>query len=207
MSSILPQIAVHRILKQGMQDLKSDPSILDEVFAYYKCNELFKEYGEAQIDKIKQWISEVKIPVVQAWSMNPQLAPQISIKLGNEQEDESKSAIGDHWGMGEESDIGMASMLVYIDIRLHANRNSDEVLWMYHIVKYILFKRKRLAEKLGLQLHTFSATDYSREDVRLPENIFSRYIRLRTVVQDKWTADPYLDIEDIETVVIPEPAP
>jgi hypothetical protein len=201
MPHVMPQVALHRIVQEGIYLLKQNPDVLDDIFQYYKCEEMNDDYGQKYIDGIKKWFTETKVPVVQAWSFNPQQVPQITIKLAVEQEDESKSAIGDHWGMGDEGNIGTAPFVVNLDIAIHASRNGDEVLWLYYIVNYILFKRKRRAEALGLQLHTFSATDYSRDNAKLADNIYTRYIRFRAVVQNFWDSEPYLDIDDLEVSI------
>lgn len=198
MPHTMPQVALHRIIQEGMAIVRQKPEILDNIFQYYKCEEMNADYGQPYIDKIKQWFQTTKIPVVQAWSLNPQRAPQISIRLAAEQEDESKAAMGDHWGMGEDSNVGTSPFVVHLDVGIHASKNGDQTLWLYYIVNYILFKRKRRAEALGLQLYTFSATDYNRDAAKLADNIFSRYIRVRTLTQNFWDAEDYLDIDDAE---------
>jgi len=195
---VIPQVALHRVIWQGIQILKQNPDVLDDIFLYYTCDPMNRDYGQAYIDGIKTWLTGTDIPVVQAWSLNPQIAPQIAVRLASEQEDESKAAIGDHWGMGEEADIGTSPFVVNLDILVMSSRNSDETLWLYYIVNYILFKRKREAEKLGLQLQTFSATDNARDFGKLADNIWVRTIRFRCVVQNFWDATPYIDISDIE---------
>jgi hypothetical protein len=197
MPQMMPQVALHRIIAEGMTELRNNLGILDDIFQYYTCAEMNVDYGQPYIDKIKEWFDTTKIPVVQAWSLNPQLAPQISIRLATESEDESKAAIGDHFGMGEEANVGVNVFITQLDVGIHASRNGDETLWLYYIISYILFKRKRRAEALGLQLTTFSATDYTRDAQKLADNIFSRYIRLRAVVQNFWAAEDYLDFEDV----------
>jgi len=201
MPNVMPQVALHRLIQEGIAIIKQNPDVLDKVFEYYTCEPMDTDYGAAYVKQIKQWFIETKIPVVQAWSLNPQKAPQISIKLATEQEDETKSAIGDFWDAGEEAEIGTAPFIAQLDIAIHASRNSDETLWLYEIICFILFKRKRRAEKLGLQLHTFSATDYNRDNSKLADNIFVRTIRFRAIVQKFWDAEDYIDIDDVEVEV------
>lgn len=198
MAHIIPQVALHRIIWQGIQILKQNPDILDDIFQYYKVEPMNRDYGQKYVDNIKKWFIETEIPVIQAWSLNPQMAPQIAIKLASEQEDENKAAIGDHWDFGETSNIGVAPFVVNLDVLLLANRSGDEVLWLYYITNYILFKRKREAEYLGLQLSTFSATDNARDIGKLADNIWLRTIRYRCLVQNFWDSEPYLDIDDVE---------
>lgn len=198
MAHVMPQVALQRLLQEGIRLLKENPEILDCIFQYYTCDAMESDYGQSYIEEIKTWFLKTKIPVVQAWSYDPQQVPQITVKLATEQEDETKAGIGDHWAMGEEANIGVAPFIVNLDITIRSSANGDQVLWLYYMVNYILFKRKRRAEQLGLQLHTFSATDYSRDNSKLADNIWERYIRFRTVVQNFWDSESYLDIDDID---------
>lgn len=198
MPMVMPQIAVHRLIQEGIAIVKANIDLLDDIFQYYTSEGMDNDYGQDYIDKIKVWFHDTKVPVVQAWSMNLSKVPQISVQLAQENEDESKAAIGDHFGEDENGNIGVGVTSVMLDVNLFGTKNSDEVLWLYYIVKYILFKRKRRAEELGLQLHTFSATDYARDIPKLPENVWVRTIRVKTVTEDFWDAEPWLDIEDME---------
>ena len=195
----MPQVALHRLIKDGVAILKQNPDILDDIFQFYLCDPMSIDYGQSYIDGIKTWFLETKIPVVQAWSMSQSGVPQITVKLASEQEDISKAAIGDYWGEGENSEIGVGVFNVQLDVNLHGTKSTDEVLWLYYIVNYILFKRKRQAELLGLQLHTFSATDYTRDNIsQSAENMYVRTIRYSATVQNFWDADSYLDFDNLE---------
>jgi hypothetical protein len=201
MPMVMPQIAVHRLIQEGISIVKANIDLLDDIFQYYTSEGMDNDYGQDYIDKIKVWFHDTKVPVVQAWSMNMSKVPQISVQLAQENEDEAKAAIGDHWGEDEDGNIGVGVTNVMLDVNLFGTKNSDEVLWLYYIVKYILFKRKRRAEELGLQLHTFSATDYARDIPKLPENVWVRTIRFKTTTEDFWDAEPLLDIDDMEVDV------
>ena len=198
MAMVLPQVSLHRIIWEGIQILKQYPDVLDDIFLYYTIEPMNRDYGQTYVNNIKKWFVETEMPVVQAWSINPQQAPQIAIKLASEQEDESKAAIGDFFDAGEDGNIGVSPFVVNLDIMMMAQKNGDEALWLYYIVNYILFKRKRQAERLGLQLQTFSATDNMRDASKLTDNIWVRTIRYRCIVQNFWDSEPYINIEDIE---------
>lgn len=204
MAHVMPQIALHRIIAEGVQILKNNINVLDDIFQYYTVDPINKDYGQEYIDQIKEWFKNTKIPVVQAWSLNMSKVPQISVQLAQESEAEDKASMGDYWGDGEDGTIGVSAFNVNLDVMIFGTKNSDEVLWLYYIVNYILFKRKRQAEALGLQLHTFSATDYARDWPKLPENVWVRTIRFRATVQNFWDSEPFLDIGDLETVVLVE---
>lgn len=201
MSHVMPQVALHRIIRDGIQIVKSNPILLDDIFQYYLCPAMNSDYGQSYIEEIKTWFVRTKVPVVQAWNLNLQQVPQIGIQLAQESEAEDKAAIGDHFGEDEDGNVGIGVFNVNLDVILMGTKNTDEVLWMYYIVNYVLFKRKRQAEELGLQLHTFSATDYSKDQQRMPENVYSRTIRFRATVQNFWSSEPFLDINDMEVVI------
>ena len=198
MAHVMPQVSLQRVIQEGIKILKSNPDVLDEIFNFYTCDGMDADYGQAYIDEIKKWFVDTKIPTVQAWANSPTQVPQISIKLATEQEDETKAAIGDHFGDFEEGNIGVASFVVSLDISIRTSRNGDQVLWLYYIVNYILFKRKRRAEQLGLRLHTFSATDYTRDSAKLADNIWERYIRFRATVENFWESEPGTVIDSLE---------
>jgi hypothetical protein len=201
MSHVMPQVSLHRVISEGIYLLKQNPDVLDDIFQFYTCPEMEASYGTAYIQQIKKWFTDTKIPVVQAWSMDPQQAPQIAIKLAVEQEEESLAAIGDHFSDGDEqwdSNVGISPSTVNLDISIMTSKNGDQSLWLYYIVSYVLLKRKRQAEALGLQKHTFSATDYTRDSNKLADNIWVRYIRYRCTVQNFWDSEPFIDISDME---------
>ena len=194
----MPQVALQRIIQTGIKSLKANIEILDDIFEYYTCEEMDSDYGQKYIDNIKLWFTNTKIPVVQAWSFNPDRIPMISIHLASESEDEQKAAIGDHYGFDENGEIGIGVFNIQLDIGCHSSRNGDETLWLYYIVNYILFSSKRRAEALGLQLHTFNATDYQKQSQYMADNIWTRWIRFRTTAQNFWDSRPFIDIDDVE---------
>lgn len=198
MAYILPQVALQRVIQEGIAILKQNPAVLDDIFKYYTHELMENDYGQTYIDQIKTWFVATKIPVVQAWSMSLSQVPQVSIQLAQEAEAEDKAAMGDHWGEGDTGTVGVNVFNVTLDVMLFGTKNSDEVLWLYYMVNYILFKRKRVAEDLGLQLGTFSATDYARDMPKLPENIWVRTIKYRALTENMFDGDPYLDLENLE---------
>lgn len=199
---VLTQVVLQRLIQAGIKKIKEDVSILDEIFTGYLCPELEADYGQSYVDEIKTWFTDTKIPVVQAWSFDAQRIPIISVHLATENEDESKAAFDDYAGdFGDDGEEGANAFTVMLDIGIHTSKNGDEVLWLYYITSYILFKNKRLAESLGLRLQTFSATDYAKNSSVMADNIWSRYIKFRCTVQNSWTADAFLCIEDLEVSI------
>lgn len=208
MSYVLPEVVVQKILAQGIKELRFDKVAFYNLFAQFAQDELAEDYGITYLDEVWKWFSTTKIPVVRAWSFNAQVIPQISIHLANETEDETKAAIGDYFGGGEDSEIGTSVFTVMVDIGCHTSRAGDQVLWLYYIANYILFKHKLTAERLGLKLQTFSASDYSKDGAKMTDNIWTRWIRFRCTTENFWDADPYFTICDlnVEPAIGLEPA-
>ena len=197
-SWVLAQPALQAVLQEGIKEIKADTSVLDHIFRFYLCPPMDCDYGQSYIDKIKVWFTKSKIPVFQAWSIDPQRVPMLSVRLASESEDESKAAIGDYFGQDDMGDVGVNVFNVSLDLGIHGRKDSDEVLWLYYITSYILFKKKAKLIELGLQLTSHTATDLARSQDKLPDNIFTRWIRLTATVQNYWQADPFLDVEGVE---------
>lgn len=198
MSFVLVENVVQRVVQKGMEDVRNNIDVLDEVFCQYLEPELEADYGQKYVDQIKSWFANTKIPVVQAWSMNPQRIPCYSIHLATELEDESKAAAGDYYGDGLEGTIGVGVFSVMVDIGCHANKSGDQVIWLYYILAYILFKNKLVAERMGLQLHTFNASDYSKQHQYMTENIFTRWVRFRCTTENTWSAEEFVEVDELD---------
>jgi len=198
----MPQIALQKILQTGLRELKDKPELLEDIFNYMHEPDIEADYGEIYVSKVKDWFLKTKIPVLHAWTLNADRIPCISIHLANEMEDESKASIGDFHSDGTDSDNDTTPLTTQLDIGIHASKNSDEVLWLYYIVTYVLFRNKRFAEKLGLQLQTFTASDWDKRQEYLVENIWTRWVRFRCTTQNFWDdADKYNKVDDIEVMI------
>ena len=206
MAMIMPEVAVQRLLQYGIRELRNKPEQFQEVFSYFLEEELAENYGQQYIDQIRTWFMSTKLPVVQAFAFDPETRPQISIHLGIENEDESKAAMDDLYGMGDEADIKIINDTVVVDIGLHADKAKDYVLWMFYIIKWILFKRKRMAERLGLRLHTYSVSDYNKDAQYMAENMWTRWIRFRCVASSSICDDAYEGPYDVDVDVMGQPA-
>lgn len=189
MGFVIPQVSVQRIIQQGLADLKANPNQLDEIFDLYLHEAMVADYGQSYVDDIKTWFAKTRIPVVQAWAFNKTRIPSVSIHLAQEMEDETKSAIGDYGFIDEDyNEGGVGIFTVNLDIGIHATKTGDEVLWLYYLISYCLFTQKALAKSMGLNLQTFNGTDYGRAMEKLPDNIWTRWLRFRCTVDNQWIA-------------------
>lgn len=183
---IMPQIALQRVIQHGIRQLKDNPAALEEIFNYMHEGDISEDYGADYVDEVKRWFMTTKIPVLHAWTFNTDRIPCVTIHLASEQEDETKASLNDYWGEEDGNQLGTTPFTVQLDIGIHASKTSDQVLWMYYIVSYILFKNKVYAEKLGLSLQTFSASDWEKRPEYMTENIWTRWIRFRCTTQNFW---------------------
>lgn len=203
MAMILPEVVLQRVLQRGIKNLRNNPEAFNDIFCQYLSDELKQNYGQSYIDGIRQWFMKTKIPVLQAFSFDPTKIPCISIHLGVENEDESKAAFDNLFGIGDDGqEILVGVDQVVMDIGIHADKGKDYVLWLFYIMKYIIYKNKYLARKLGLQNQTWSASEYNKAAQYMTENVYTRWIRYRCTVQNFLEGDagegPY-DVEvDIE---------
>ena len=200
MSFVMPEIVVQKVIDHGIKNLRANKAEFYDLFAQFTQDELNQDYGPKYLDELWKWFSTTKIPVVKAWSFNAQVIPCISVHLANETEDEAKAAIGDYAGnFGGDVETGTGVFTAMVDIGIHANKAGDHVLWLYYIVAYILFKHKLMAHRLGLKLHTFSASDYNKDSNKMTENIWTRWVRFRCTTENFWDAEKFIDIEEINT--------
>lgn len=219
MGHILPEVALRRVIEIGIAELRNgDKQNFDNIFASFNQPELERVFGQKQIDTIYTWFKDTEIPVTMAWSFTPDRIPMYSIHLASETEDEAKAAVGDYRGgagfqdlesLGDnyseinpngdfEENVGVFTVM--LDIGIHANRSADDVLWMYYILHYILFNKKRTLERMGLELQTFSASDYNKDSKYVADNVWSRWVRFRCTIQNTYrgieaTAPEGIDLE------------
>jgi len=215
MSHVMPEVILRRILQIGIAELRQgDRANFDHIFETYRQPELAQVFGQSYIDKIYKWFTEVKLPVVMAWSFSPDRIPSYSVHLASETEDESKAAAGDFRGGGGFDVIGgndtneeqnfeqsVGVFTVMLDIGVHANRAADDVLWMYYILNFLLFKKKRILERMGIELQTFSASDYNRDQKYMGDNIWTRWVRFRCTVQNTYRGLEVIEPEGVEVDV------
>jgi hypothetical protein len=198
MSWTLPEVSIRRVIDDSFKKLRVNKSAFLDIFADFAKDELSEEYGEAYIEQIWEWFSTTKIPVIQAWSFNAQRIPCISVHLANEQEDESKIAFDDFAGNFDNvNETGTAAFSVMLDIGVHANKGGDHVLWLYYILAYVLFKHKPSLVRLGLEMGTFSASDYNKDAEKQGNNVWTRWVRYRCITQNDWAAD---ELQEPDTV-------
>lgn len=93
--------------------------------------------------------------------------------------------------------VGHSYFTESVDIGIHGHSDKDTVLWMYYITAWILLRFKAEIEKRCMDLSTFSASDFKRDNQYLGENIFTRWIRLTARTQQTWFEDPLPQVDTL----------
>lgn len=84
------------------------------------------------------------------------------------------------------------------NIGCHVHGDPHNCLVLYNLVKYALFRyREGLFEKSGFEIGTIRGTDMIKNDSFDEENIYSRFIVLRGIVEESWVKTPNRIIEGV----------
>jgi hypothetical protein len=88
-----------------------------------------------------------------------------------------------------------------IDIGIHGHAEQNTVLWMYYMVIWICLRFKQELEHRGIDLSTWSATDFKRDSQYLGENIFSRWMRVTARTLVTWKDETYTSLDTLVDIV------
>ena len=83
----LADIVVESILRDGFNDVRRDPEILEDVFAPLTQAYASRKYGTEEIAKLQKIIEDREISLVHAYHMVDAKVPCISIQLASDKED------------------------------------------------------------------------------------------------------------------------
>ncbi len=93
---------------------------------------------------------------------------------------------------------GQALFQDMVDIGIHGHTNQNTVLWMYYIISWLLFRFKSTLEARGIQLQTFSGTEFNKDMKFLGEHIYSRWMRFVAQTEVEWTETPYVNVDTVD---------
>jgi len=111
-----------------------------------------------------------------------------TIMISGEPVDARRMKIKASAGLSNEPLRGSSSRsLGHVDIGIHAADDYQVVLWLYYIIQWIFFRFKLDMEKRGIQLQTFSGSEFNKDSKFLPNNVYSRWFRYSAQVSVEWT--------------------
>jgi len=93
---ILPDLVLETIIRDGLELVRRKPSILEQIFGSLTADNLQMKYGQAEINRIKRWVREDEVAIVQAFSQVNTNLPCVSIQLLAEDEDLGHAVLSDY---------------------------------------------------------------------------------------------------------------
>lgn len=289
MSMKIVEYYIRSVLSQGIEELRTNLDLVQEVFEELTCHPLDKQFGQKIVDEIKCFFRDNDIPVRSALSQNQIELPSLTVHLVSSQEAPEYRSMQDHisyqrlpkpaavlqgpfFGISYDAESGKLNLPKTLDtskfikgrkifsaeddevytikgtmklnppgtasydlkdqyihivdhngdipesvkiakltllssvdfklkrvagswfremfeIRVNAQTNSDQAVWLYYITSYLLFKNKWRFEQVGLESQTFGVSEFMRDVGKMPNNIWGRTIRLTFLVQHQWKED------------------
>lgn len=98
MSFKIVEYYLRQVLSDGIQRIRSNPDVIDEVFGELACPPLDKTFGHRIINEIKCFFVDNDVPVRSAFSQNQIELPSLTVHLISSQEDPQYRAMQDHIG-------------------------------------------------------------------------------------------------------------
>jgi len=182
---VLPiDFLLETILDAGITWFRSDIENAKVVYGWLGTSWLDSKYGQNKINEIWNYINKYEVPIVQHFSLIDQTRPCLSIQLLDGAEMIERTGLEDHGGVVDNvtgdvltrREIRYSPIIDNVHIGIHVINTPDLAKYLYYLVIYILNAFKPQLEERGLQLSTFRATDISRLNEYLPENMYSRFV-------------------------------
>ena len=96
-------IIIKTAIELGLEDMKKNPYIIDDVFASLIENPLLNQkYGIKEVNRAREFILSNKIHIFMGGRMDKEQFPCVTISIGPSQEDNSLATLGDNSHMVEE---------------------------------------------------------------------------------------------------------
>jgi hypothetical protein len=99
-----PDIEVQSVIQYGIDQIRANINVLDEIFANLKEGHLNALYGDREIQAIKEWFARTSVPVILGFSLDDTRIPSYSVHLAQESEDVQNAFLND-WAGTEDQDI------------------------------------------------------------------------------------------------------
>lgn len=296
---IIPELIIESLIRDGIQNVKADPTIIDSIFAQLTRSYNTRKYGETEIAKIKALLNEKEIPVLFSYNQVDSKPMCFTIMIGADTEDKRRAHLDDHYEELEESivdadelealhrvenmtvlsydsitgkvvvdpstnlgpvyknmlfvdaadnefvilpgisnepgdkfffiqkqaevDISASTLIkssldykrfqvrgLTSDISLVCGAHSKDALttkYLYILLKYFIFSRKKDMISRGLYVSTYSGSDFNRDSAFTGDHVFTRFLTINGKVDDTWRSDQVQLIDNIEVDAIPVSCP
>jgi len=95
MSFNLPDLIIESVIREGLDFIKSNINLIDNIFGSLASNYNQAKYGQNEIDKLKDLILKKQIYIVHSFYDAEGKEPAISIQLGQDSEDRQTTHLDD----------------------------------------------------------------------------------------------------------------
>ena len=96
MSFNMPELILESIIRDGIQNVRADKTIIDDIFAQLTRSYASRKYGTTEINKIKALIDK-EIAVLYSYHQVDAKVPCFSIMIGVDDEFRPRAHLGDHY--------------------------------------------------------------------------------------------------------------
>lgn len=96
MSFRLPDLILESIIRDGFNNARRDPTVLQDVFGDLTLPFADQKYGIPEVDKIIKLIQNKEVSVVHSFNLVPTNLPCISIQLADDRETENRAHLGNY---------------------------------------------------------------------------------------------------------------
>lgn len=90
MSCPLTEFTIETIIRDGLGELRANPTRLDDLFSKFTATFFNNQYGQSKIDELKTYIANNQIKIVHSYNQVPTFMPCFSIQLLSSQEREDE---------------------------------------------------------------------------------------------------------------------
>lgn len=297
MSFKLPDLIIESLIRDGLDNARRDPSVLEDVFCDLTRKYAKKKYGNKEINKIIEIIQKDEISIVHSFNLVNSSVPCISIQLADDREDESRASMsnfvqnmtvpitdpdrlanlvvvesfqpnsyspntgivkvpdtvdltavhanhlfvdgdGTQFSIlgGIVNDLGKKQFIIskqatvylgpgaevksvfnYDEYEKKGNTETTQLIlgihtkdalmtkYLYVLVKYFMLSRQNDAIERGLQITTYTGSDFTRNMAYEADVIYTRFLNVSGMVQHQWRADKVRLIDHVDVrITVPK---
>lgn len=119
----IPELIVESIIRDGIQNVKANPAIIDDIFTQLTRAYNSQKYGATEIAKIKALMAAKEFPVVYSYHDVEAHNFCFSIMIGIDDEDKRRAHLSDDYG-SETDDIVDPAVLAALTVVANITPNS-----------------------------------------------------------------------------------
>lgn len=186
---MVPERVIQDLLKVGFVNLKTDLSIVDD---------LFFKYDKATRTDIKQFLTGNNFPVRLNFPKDDFVFPLLAVVNASDVEEPTLDMLGDY----ATTEFDTAGTTAYItlghclkseyQIFCLAGKDSNAALWLYYLAKAILVLNFKTLNVHGMHNIIYSGRDITLREDLFPELTYSRMLSL--------SCDNYFTLQATEKV-------